>query len=239
MQSQPAPIVRSDPSAQTDSYSPGLRDPHPIRRYRTPQVTNSQIAPGIFLRSNAQTAFEHVSSTDPTHVELRLSAGVADLSVRHPEDRPQILVDLPGGQTAILKDGFYTFNAGTNTVRVLKGEAAAYPGSKPDTKPVKVKEDHALAFTSPNARSMEFDPAQAGADILPDGQRGEGDYAAQPRGSGYGPYGDGFYGYGYPYGWGGPFGWDYPYGYGYPFGFGIGFGYFGGFGGFGGRGFRR
>ncbi len=41
----------------------------------------------------------------------------------------ELLVDLPGGQVSLLKDGFYTFNADTQTVRVLKGEADAYPGA--------------------------------------------------------------------------------------------------------------
>ena len=69
-------------------------------------------------------------SADAKGTEMRITHGVANVSVHHPENKDaRILVDLPGGQTALLKDGLYTFNADTNTVRVLKGEADAYPGA--------------------------------------------------------------------------------------------------------------
>ena len=35
-------------------------------------------------------------------------------------------------ESALLKDGLYTFNAESNIVRVLKGEADAYPGAALD-----------------------------------------------------------------------------------------------------------
>ena len=214
LQSQPAPIQRSAPGA----------------------ITTTRPIPGVVVRADQHGAIQTVSSGNPT--EIRLDHGRANISVRHPENGSQILVDLPGGQTALLKDGFYTFNADTNTVRVLKGEAKAFPSQ--DAKPIKVKEYHQLVLAGPNPRSIEVDQYQARADLLPTGRArapryGEGFYGDGPYGDGYDgyyPY-DGYYAYGYPYGF-----YGYPYGYGYPFGFGIGFGFRGGFGGFRGGGFR-
>ena len=137
------------------------------------------------------------------------------------------------------KDGLYTFNADTNTVRVLRGEADAYVGAADaNAKPVKVKEDHQFSLVA-GTKPVEVDPRQMTADLLPGGAAGRG--FGEARAVGYGPYGDGFY-EGYPY----PaypymaYGWGYPWGFGYPYGFGVGFGYYGGFrggfrGGFGRR----
>ena len=64
-------------------------------------------------------------------------------------------------QTALLKDGLYTFNASTNTVRVLKGEARVFPGTT--NAEVKVKEDHQFTFgASPRASLALF---QAGRSL--------------------------------------------------------------------------
>jgi hypothetical protein len=201
------------------------------------RIISTQPAPGIFLKAAANSAVQTVSA-DPAHIELRVDRGLINVNVHRPEHHALIQVDLPGGQTNILKDGLYTFNADTNTVRVLKGEAAAYPGpfapsAKPISaaaKPIKVKEFHQLIFNSPNARSIEVGPRQAFADMLPvnngdrPGAEGRPAYSRGYYGDGYPPYA-----YGYPYGYYG----GYPYG--YPLGFGLGFGYFGGFRG----GFRR
>ena len=217
----------ADPA--TSSYLQS--QPAPIQRNTPGNITTSRPIPGVVIRADQPSAVKTVSSGNPT--EFRLDHGRANVSVRHPENGTQILVDLPGGQTALLKDGFYTFNADTNTVRVLKGEAKAFPSQ--NAKGIKVKEFHQLVLAGPNVRSIEVDPMQASADLLPSnrGPRyGNGFYGDGPYGDGYGyyPY-DGYYAYGYPYGF-----YGYPYGYGYPFGFG--FGYYGGFrGGFGG-GFR-
>jgi len=176
-----------------------------------------------------------VSATQQ-QLEVRLEHGRLNVNVHHPADHTEILIDLPGGQTSLLKNGLYTFNAETNTVRVLRGEAAAYVGATSANakgKPVKIKEDHQLSLVAGNAKTVEVYPYELRADLLPLGDRREGDY-------GHGGYAA------YPYYAGG---WDYPYGYGfypgyyggyygYPFAYGIGFGYYGGFGGFRG-GFRR
>lgn len=214
-QNQPAPIVRNTAG--------GI----------TPAVTTTQPTAGVWLQTEAATSYK-VISADPTKTEIRIERGRANIQIHHPADNSQILIDLPGGQTTLLKDGLYTFNAETNTVRVLHGEAEVYPGTPNSTaKPVKVKEEHELSFVAGNSlKAREVDPRAMMADLLPG--------AARPvvegygGGYGYGPYGDGYpywrpypyasYRY-YPYyGWVDPYAWDY-----YPYGFGIGFGYYGGF----------
>ncbi len=183
---------------------------------------------------------EEVSST-PEKLELRVDRGLANINVHKPAKDTLILVDLPGGQTQLLKNGLYTFNAETNTARVLKGEALAFPAADPDAKPMKVKEDNKIVYSGTNERPHEFVPFEASVDLLP-GPRvaGEGSGGSGPAFA-YGPYGDGFYpyyAYGYPWGWGSPY--YYPYGYGFYPTIGIGFGYYGGFhgGGFHGGGFH-
>jgi hypothetical protein len=210
-----------------------------VHRPAPAAVKESSPAHGIILRSAPNASVQTVSSSKDT-VELRVEHGKANVSVRNPQQNLQILVDLPGGQTALIKDGLYTFNADTNTVSVLIGEARAFPGvgSKSDAKGIKVKEDHQLVFAGSSIHSVDVGPYQARVDLLP-GSQGSGNhgdgfrpaYPAYGYGPVYGPYGDGFYGYGYPY-----YAYGYPYGYGYPFGIGIGFGY-GFYGGWGG-GFR-
>lgn len=190
------------------------------------------VAPGIWLRSAPDTVSRTVSAT-ADKVEIRIDHGVANLNVHHPDHRPQILVDLPGGQTAVLKDGLYTFNAESNTVRTLKGEAEVFPSGDANAKPVKVKEEHALTFAGGELKAYEFSPMELRGDLLP----GAGPAHGEPE---YNGYGAGFYpsyygGWGDPYWaygsyWGGPY-WGGPY-WGYPYGVGIGFGYVGGFGGF-------
>jgi hypothetical protein len=208
-QSQPAPIERN---YARRAY---------LDRPSVPQVATTRPIPGVIVRADPSSSVQTVSATADV-TELRIASGRANVSVHHPEHNVQLLVDLPGGQTALLKDGLYTFNASTNTIRVLKGEARVFPGTT--NAEVKVKEDHQFTFgASPRATEVSF--AQARADLLPGAvarsNYGDGPYPyAYENPYPYYPYGY----YGYPYG-----------GWGYPYGFGIGFGYFGGFrGGFGG-----
>jgi len=190
---------------------------------------------GVTLRVGPQSSVEDVSST-AQKLELRVEHGVANVNVYKPAKNALILVDLPGGQTQILKDGLYTFNAQTNTARVLHGEALAFPaGGEDNAKPIKVKQDNEVVYNGSNVRPHEFAQYEASADLLP-GPAASG----QEQPYAYGPYGDGFYPY-YAYGYPGPWGYPYyPYDYGfYPFGLGIGFGYYGGYHGYhGGYGFH-
>jgi hypothetical protein len=212
MQSQPAPIERNAPP----NY-------YGRQRHQRPETTISRPAPGIIVRSGQNSSVRTVS-TDAVHTELSVEHGRANVNVHHPENGVQILVDLPGGQTALMKDGLYTFNADTNTVRVLKGEAKAFPSQ--NAKGIKVKEYHQVVLGAAPVRSIEVSFLQARSDLLPGTYAGRDDGPYYGDGYQYPYYGD----YGYPYGF-----YGYPYGYGYPFGFGVGFGYYGGFrGGFGG-----
>jgi hypothetical protein len=218
-QSQPAPIVRG---------------------YAGRQATTSEPTNGVWVRSEPSGSVKTVSAS-ANGAEIRVEHGRVNVQVYHPADHAQITVDLPGGQIDLLKDGFYTFNAETNTVRVLRGEAETYPGgAASNSKPIKVKEDHQYAFSG---KPAEVDPQQLMSDVLPGGGPGRGDGRGDGYGPGYGPgygyapgyangpYGDGYYGYPSPYPYY-AYGYPYGYGFGYPFGFGLGFGYYGGFGGF-------
>ncbi len=246
----PAPLVGSD---QSQPPAPIVRSDQHRPRPQPDQITESQPTPGVWLRSESTSVLKTVSAT-PQHIEIRLDRGRLNVNVHQPAQHSAILIDLSGGQTSLLKDGLYTFNADTNTVRVLRGEAAAYPGpiaANADARPIKIKEDHQLSLVSATdtrpgeAKSVESYPYELTADLLPLGNSGDRAYAGGGYEGGLG-YGDGedypLYG-GYPYagGWGYPGFYPGYYGYGYPFAYGIGFGYYGGFhGGYGYRGvFRR
>lgn len=267
-QSQPAPIERAYPNQSQAPYGQ-YSGPYDHNRgpYQPPMPTQVTLSPGssatattvslsaapipgVILRvAPSSSVREVVSNSD--HLELRVESGIANLNVHDPEKNIVLLVDLPGGQVQTLKNGLYTFNAATNTARVLKGEALAFPASSPNAHPMKVKEYNKIEFGK-DTRPHEFVPQQAIADLIPAPPRGPEQYGgggygygyangyAPGYGPGYGyaPYGDGYpYGY-YPYPYyAGFYPWGYPYGF-YP-GFGIGFGYFGGFhGGFHGGGFH-
>ena len=242
-QSHPAPIVRMAPSSQRyDTQPAGDQAPAP----QQPTVTTTQPVAGIWLKTEPTSVVKVVSATaDKT--EIRVEHGRANVQVHQPTDNSEILVDLPGGQTTLIKDGVYTFNAETNTVRVLKGEAEVYPGTtNAEDKPIKVKEDHELSFTdsASGLKSKDVGQRELFADLLPGSIRpdagddnGHEPYGYEP-GYGYGFYPYAGYGWGDPWGWGGPFGWGSPYGYGLGLGLGFGYGGFGyggfGYGGFGG-----
>jgi len=261
----PAPQANPAPDPQSGPAPDGSRAPM-LRRGRrfdqpTAQIVDSQPISGVWLRYDTQSGVRTISAT-PKAAEIRLEHGRLNVNVHQPAQHTAILVDLPGGQTSLLKDGLYTFNADTNTVRVLHGEAAAFPStpgtsgtgtSAPGTtasanapaptpateRGIKIKENHELAFTPGSLKSVDAYPYELAADLLPLGN-GDGRIYANNSGE------DGPYGYpysAYPYyaaGWGA---YDYPgyYGYGYPLAYGVGFGYYGGFrGGYGYRGgFRR
>ncbi len=225
MQSQPAPIERmgNNPNdANNNTYVQKLMPGELLApRHGT---ANTVAAPGVFIRVGHGSALRAVKLSNED-TELSVERGVINVSIHNPIKHAQILIDLPGGQTDLIKDGFYTFNANTNTARVLKGEAYGYPGHNTQQKPIKIKENHAVVYSGPDIRSFEFDPFEARADLIPYAHSGE-----QGPGPGYyGPYaGSPYYDYGYPYFYG------YPYYYGYPgfYGpFGFGFGYYGGWGG--------
>ena len=220
-------IPATNPAVQTPSQYPSQSPSQSMT-----QIKSSQPVQGVWLRSDPTATVNTLSAT-AAGTEIRVEHGRANVQVFHPMSNTEILVDMPGGKVSLIKDGLYTFNADTDTVSVLRGEADAYLGSDTNVKPIKVKEDHEYAF---NGKPKDVDPRVAAADVLP-GERGMGE--AYSSGPGYGEYGYGDVPYGYP-----PYPY-YAYDYGYPYGFypyyGIGFGYYGGYyGGFRGgyRGFH-
>lgn len=252
-QTPPAPIVRSAPQNDYPPPAPRHGDYRPYRgNYSASMATgqlltarygtaNAQPVTGVYVRVAMGSSIREIAA-DAHHAEFRVERGIVNINVHHPQDGTLLLVDLPGGQVQLLKNGLYTFNAFTDTARVLKGEANAFvAGAPPSTKPTKVKEDKAVTFPPAGSavaklRAHDFYPFQLGPDLIPQPYN----EARLSDGPVYGyPAYYGFYGgpWGYPY-----YAWD-PYWdgfYGYPFGFGFGFGgfYGRGFGGghFGGHG---
>jgi hypothetical protein len=229
----PAVAVAQYPTQYPTQYPVQNQAPYPGQpatpqsQPAPPQINSTQPIQGVWLRTDANSSAKTVSA-NAGGTEIRVEHGRANVQVYRAAEHAQIIVDLPGGQTSLIKDGLYTFNADTDTVSVLRGEVDAYIGAKTDAKPIKVKEDHQFSFAA-GTKPVEVSPQQLAADVLP-GQRGMGEGYAP--GYGYGPYGDGPYGYPvapYPY-----YAWGYPYyGWGFPY---VGFGFYGG--GFYGGGFR-
>lgn len=245
MQAQPAPIERATEAqpAPTDAQPANSNDVNAYPVKLTPGevlsagrgTASAVAAPGVFVRIGHGSAVRAISLTTDK-IELKVERGVANVSIHNAQKDADILVDLPGGQTTLVKDGFYTFNANTNTARVLRGEAYAYPGANMQGKPIKIKENHAVIYNGLDIRPFEFDPFEARADLVP-----------YPRSESvgpvyYGPYaGFPYYDYGYPF-WYNPFyvgfGWGYYGGWGRGFYGGWGGGWRGGWGGYRG-GWRR
>jgi hypothetical protein len=236
MQTEAAPIERAysnqnnSPGGQVPQTGPAMNGP--AMNQGAPNVppamsTTTEPVAGVMLRVAPGSSVQQVShppaeGSEAQKFELRLDRGVANVNVHDPGKEKVILVDLPGGQTQLLKNGLYTFNAENGTIRVLKGEALAFPkGAAADAKPLKVKEDNKLVFGALDVRPHEFVPYEASLDLLPGPEGPQGDGVGQAYDNGYGPYDYDPY-----YAWG----WGYPYGF-YP---GFGFGYYGGFrGGYG------
>jgi hypothetical protein len=249
IQSAPAPIERQ--------FAPDSNDGGPgrnvLRAGHLHTVTTQPVAGVRIVSDEPITASDNAGT-----IEVHVTHGRANVSVDHPEGNPAILVDLPGGQAALVHDGFYAFNAGTNRVVVLHGEARVFaPGAAPDAKGRSVHEGEEGTLTgSPDVGYATQE--QLRADLIPmygtdqgGAPRSEPGYGNAPPPPAYGYYGGypayayGYpaYGYGYGYPWGPEYAWGYPYGFG--LGFGLGFGgyyggYYGGGYGYGGgyRGFR-
>lgn len=212
-QPQPAPIQRS--------YSNAPRRPAAVR--------STQPAAGVWVRSTAPVT---TVARDSQRTELRLEHGVANVTLHDPEEGSIVLVDLPGGQTQLLKNGVYTFNAATNTVRVIRGEASVFPGA--ETRARKVGEEQLFVFGR-DAHAMDFRDRYDRADLLPYPNNGGSQYAPQyAQRYADGPVYRDDYAWGYP-AYYAPYPY-YGYGWGYPYGWGVGIGIYGGWGGGWGRG---
>jgi hypothetical protein len=215
------------------------------------------LTPGVFLRLDKDSSVKMVSP-DLTHTEVLLDRGRASVEADQLYPQNTILIDQKGGQTQLLKNGFYEFNADDSTVRTFDGKAAVYRGDdlQSKVKPVDVKGGRQLALNGDMAKPKGFDKDRSKDDLynwssLRSDYLGEAnvDLAAQ-----YASYGPGFGGFNpgwywdadmYAYDWlpgGGPF-WSpfgfgfyspyYLYGGGFVYGrgfYGRGYGYRGGYG---------
>jgi hypothetical protein len=197
------------------------------------------LTPGVFLRLDNDTTVKMISP-NLTHTEVQIDHGRATLEVDQLYKQNTLLVNQKGGQTQILKNGFYEFNATNSTMRVFDGEAAVYPGDNHETnvKPIKVKQDRQLALNGDRVSPQKFDAKQTQAhdDLyawsdLRSQYLGDANLSLAQTYAGNG-------GYGYAPGWawaGGPYGYTWLPGDGLfwnPFGFGFyspGYIYGGGF----------
>jgi hypothetical protein len=222
------------------------------------------LTPGVFLRLGKNSTVKMIKP-DLTHTEVSVEQGRVEVEADQLYPQNMILIDQKGGQTQILKNGLYEFNADANTVRTFDGKAAVYPGTnlESNVKPVDVKGGKQITLVGEAVKPVSFnkDKAQVERDDLYRWSElrsqylGEANIDLAAQYAGYGPQ----YGYGgfapgwawdpylYGYDWlpgGGPF--FSPFGYGFysPYylyggGFVYGRGFYGrGFGYGGGYGFR-
>src|SRR3984957_4369392 len=103
------------------------------------------LTPGIFLRLDKNSTVKMISP-DLTHTEVSLERGRAEVEADQLYPQNRILINQKGGQTQILKNGLYEFNADANTVRAFDGKAGVFPGSDlaSNVKPIEVKGGHQL-----------------------------------------------------------------------------------------------
>lgn len=212
------------------------------------------LTPGAFLRLGADSTAQMISPS-LTKTEVRLDQGQASIEVDQLYPQNDLLIDLPNGQTQLLKKGLYTVDAATSTVRVFDGKAGVYPGSNfsTDVKPIDVKGGHQLVLNGEPAKPQSFnkDNAADHSDLLKwsslrSEYLGEANLNVAERYEGASDFNPGWY-------WaGGPFGYTWlpgdgaflsPFGYGFysPFYLYGGGGLYGGFGyggfGYGGYGY--
>src|SRR5580704_2825233 len=125
------------------------------------------LTPGIFLRLAEDSTVQMVSP-DLTHTEVRLEQGRANVEVDQIYSQNTILIDMKNGQTQLLKNGLYAFDATNSTVRVFDGKAAVYPGAnlQANVKPIDVKGSHQLALNGEPLKPQRFNKDEASADPL-------------------------------------------------------------------------
>ena len=215
------------------------------------------LTPGVFLRLDNNSTVKMISP-NLTHTEVLLDRGRASVEADQIYPQNTILIDQKGGQTQLLKNGLYEFNADNNTVRTFDGKAAVYPGNnlQSNVKPVDLKGGRQLVLNGEPAKPHGFDKNSSEDDLyrwssLRSEYLGEANIDLAAQYAGYGPGFGGFYpGWYwdsslYAYDWlpgGGPF-WSpfgfgfyspyYLYGGGFVYGrgfYGRGYGYRGGYG---------
>jgi hypothetical protein len=214
------------------------------------------LTPGIFLRLDDNSTVKMIQP-DLTHTEVSLERGHAQVEADQLYPQNTILIDQKNGQTQIVKNGLYDFNADNNTVRTFNGQALVFPGSdrQSNVKPIEVKGDRQITLAGEAVKTVKFDKNSSEDDLYRWGSLrsqylGQANLELASRYADYGPnyvgWGPGwfwdsaFYGYTWmpgdglfwnPYGFGfySPF---YLYGGGFVYGRGYyhpGYGYRGGY----------
>jgi hypothetical protein len=183
------------------------------------------LTPGIFLRLGDNSTLKMIS-TDLTHTEVSLERGRANVEVNQIYKQNTILVDFANGQTQLLKNGLYAFDANDSTVRVFDGKAAVYPGKdlQSNIKPIEVKGGRQLALNGEPVKPQRFDKDQARTDdlykwsSLRSAYLGDANIDLASQYAGYGGFSPGWYWAGGPFGYtwlpGSGLYWS-PFGYGY------------------------
>jgi FecR protein len=165
------------------------------------------LTPGVFLRIGDNTTVQMVSP-NLTKTEVKLVQGRADVEVDQIYPQNVLLVDMPNGQTRLMKKGLYSFDAGSSTIRVFDGQASVYSGAdfRTNIKPIEVKGDHQLALNGEPARPQHFDKNQAEDDLynwssLRSEYLGEANVNLAEEYAGYSGFYPGWYWAGGPFGY--------------------------------------
>jgi len=124
------------------------------------------LTPGVFLRLGSDSTVEMVSP-NLTSTEIKLETGRADVEVDQLYKQNNILIDLNNGQTQLLKNGLYDFDADNSTVRVFDGKADVFTGqnSEHNDKPIEVKGDRQLVLTGEPVKPQRFDKNNSQDDL--------------------------------------------------------------------------
>jgi hypothetical protein len=182
------------------------------------------LTPGVFLRLGNDSTVQMVSP-NLTKTEVRLERGHANVEADQLHKQNVILIDLEKGQTQLLQNGLYTFDAGSSTVRVFDGKAAVFPGAdlQADIKPIDVKGSRELALTGEPVKPQHFDKDKSEDDLyrwssLRSEYLGEANIGLAEEYAGASGFDPGWYWAGGPYGYtwlpGDGLFWN-PYGYGF------------------------
>lgn len=186
------------------------------------------LSPGVFLRLGNDSTAQMVSP-NLTQTEVRLEKGRANVEVDQLYKQNVILIDLKNGQTQLLKNGLYAFDADSSTVSVFDGKADVFTGQnlhadvKPIAKPIEVKGSRQLVLTGEAAKPQHFDKDKSEDDLykwssLRSEYLGEANVGLASEYAGVSGFNPGWYWAGGPYGYtwlpGDGLYWN-PYGYGF------------------------
>jgi hypothetical protein len=124
------------------------------------------LTPGVFLRLDNNSTVKMIKP-DLTHTEVQLDRGRASVEADQLYPQNTILINQKGGQTQLLKNGLYEFNADNNTMRTFDGKAAVFPGNdlQSNVKPIDVKGGHQIALTGEPVKPQGFDKNHSQDDL--------------------------------------------------------------------------